>query len=355
MKKNIFLVVLLLSVFLNRVNPYPRNVLLEFSSSTSCSYCPCMDSVVNKILINQFPGLNPISYHSVEPIDPFANFKGKEIINLLNIINLPSAQVDRILNSSANYDSIIAKINLRYTNYPTTPIGITVTNKTYNTSTGEFSIAYNLTSSQTLSGKYFAQLIIYENNLIYPQSPGICGGGSDFVHNFVARELSYDDVYGDTIVNGTWNANQVITKNYSTAIKSSWTLENCNFLIVVYELTSPGTLLRAEVQQSYRGSIANSIGISKENDYVNDYSLLQNYPNPFNPTTNIKFSIPKNNFVELKIYNILGKEITTLFRGFLKQGLYNVEFDASKLSSGTYFYKLKTKDFTATKKMVLIK
>lgn len=355
MRKLLNLILLFGTFFLTNVYSYPRNILLEFSSSTSCSYCPCMDSVINNILVNQIPGLNPIAYHTVETIDPFASFRGKEIIQLLNIINLPSAQVDRTLNYACNYDSVYSKTNTRFGCSPDTPIGINIIDKSYNNNSRDFSVTFNTTSIQTLIGLYFAQLIIYENNLIYYQSPGICGGGQNFVHNFVAREFSFDDIYGDTLINGTWNTNQSFTKTFTSNIKSSWIPENCKFLIVVYNLVSPGTLVHAEVQQSYRGNITGSIGINKENEFVQEYSLSQNYPNPFNPKTNIKFSIPKNTFVELKVFDILGKEIIILCNGFLKQGLYNAEFDASSLPSGTYFYTLRTNEFSSTKKMVVIK
>jgi hypothetical protein len=84
-----------------------------------------------------------------------------------------------------------------------------------------------------------------------------------------------------------------------------------------------------------------------------EFSLAQNYPNPFNPTTVINYEQPENGFVTLKIYDILGKEITTLVNEFREAGSYNVEFNASKLSSGLYFYKLQTGSFVSTKKMVL--
>lgn len=314
-----------------------------------------MDSVVSNILMNQFTGLNAISYHTVESIDPFANFKGKEIIQLLNIINLPSAQVDRTLNSACNYDSVYSKTNYRMSYSPDSPIGINVINKSFNNGTGEFSVTFNVTSIQTLIGLYFAQLLVYENNLIYPQSPGICGGGANFVHNFVARDISFDDVFGDTLVNGTWNTNQSFTKTITSSIKSAWIPENCRFLIVVYNLVSPGTLIHAEVQQSLRGNVTGSIGIKKESEFVKEYTLSQNYPNPFNPKTNIKFSVPKNTLVELKVFDILGKEIKTLCSQNLQRGLYNVEFDARSLPSGTYLYTLRTNEFTSTKRLTLIK
>jgi predicted acyl esterase len=94
----------------------------------------------------------------------------------------------------------------------------------------------------------------------------------------------------------------------------------------------------------------------------NKYLLEQNYPNPFNPTTNIKFQIPKNSFVMLKVYNILGKEITTLVKENLSAGTYQVRFNGEGLSSGIYFYKLEVADptgraenFRDIKRIVLIK
>jgi hypothetical protein len=85
------------------------------------------------------------------------------------------------------------------------------------------------------------------------------------------------------------------------------------------------------------------------------YQLSQNYPNPFNPETNIRYEIPKNGFVKLIVYNILGREVETLVNENQSAGAYEVSFDGSNLSSGPYFYKLQAGDFSETKKMLLIK
>ncbi len=85
------------------------------------------------------------------------------------------------------------------------------------------------------------------------------------------------------------------------------------------------------------------------------YSLKQNYPNPFNPVTNIDFSIKKAGLVNLKVYDILGKEVSTLVSNKLEAGKYTYVFDASKLSSGTYFYKLEVNGYSETKRMTLVK
>ncbi len=86
-----------------------------------------------------------------------------------------------------------------------------------------------------------------------------------------------------------------------------------------------------------------------------EYSLSQNYPNPFNPATNLEFGISDLGFVSLKVYDILGKEIITLVNEKLSPGNYKVEFDGRGLTSGVYFYRLNTGEFTDTKRMILIK
>ena len=86
-----------------------------------------------------------------------------------------------------------------------------------------------------------------------------------------------------------------------------------------------------------------------------NYSLEQNYPNPFNPSTTIEFGMPQNGFVTLKVFNVLGKEVATLVNGQIETGEHRVEFDASGLNSGVYFYQIESGNYTETKKMILLK
>lgn len=97
--------------------------------------------------------------------------------------------------------------------------------------------------------------------------------------------------------------------------------------------------------------------LTSVNDGINPYSyeLKQNYPNPFNPKTTIEFSIPEKQNVELSVYNSLGQKVKALINKELDAGKHFVEFDASELTSGIYFYKLKSGQFTSIKKMVLLK
>ena len=101
------------------------------------------------------------------------------------------------------------------------------------------------------------------------------------------------------------------------------------------------------------GNVLEIININSE--IPNQFSLSQNYPNPFNPTTKIKFTLPKSSFVKLVVYDAIGKEIETLVNKQLNAGTYETEWNSGKFSSGVYFYKLTTNEFTDIKKMVLLK
>jgi len=101
--------------------------------------------------------------------------------------------------------------------------------------------------------------------------------------------------------------------------------------------------------------ILTSIYDSKNNTMPAEYSLFQNYPNPFNPVTTIEYSIPQRCSVEITIYDILGREISSFFEKEKSIGHYNIKFNASNLASGVYFYRMKAGNYIETKKMILLK
>ena len=121
-----------------------------------------------------------------------------------------------------------------------------------------------------------------------------------------------------------------------------------------------GYLLAQQTSNLYKLGITYSVITSIEETSFSTvipakFDLQQNYPNPFNPTTNIKFDIAKSGYVKLRVYNQLGKEVETLIDGVRSAGTYEVKFDASKLNSGVYFYKLEADNISFTKKMLLVK
>lgn len=99
-----------------------------------------------------------------------------------------------------------------------------------------------------------------------------------------------------------------------------------------------------------------TVGIQQISGEVpKEFSLEQNYPNPFNPETNIIFSISKAGLTRLIVYDMLGREVETLVNGYLTSGVYKADFDAAKISSGVYFYRLYSGNYTDIKKMIVLK
>jgi len=95
--------------------------------------------------------------------------------------------------------------------------------------------------------------------------------------------------------------------------------------------------------------------VNSNKTLVKDYILYQNFPNPFNPSTTINYQIAKASNVTIKIFDCLGREIKILVNEFKRQGFYTINFDASFLSSGIYFYQLRAGEFTSTKKMIVLR
>ncbi len=105
----------------------------------------------------------------------------------------------------------------------------------------------------------------------------------------------------------------------------------------------------------YNAEILSGSRLMGETTSPGNFMLGQNYPNPFNPTTNFKFQMPNSGFVKLAVFDITGKEVAVLVNENLNAGTYNIDFDASHLASGTYFYRMETNGFSEVKKMVLVK
>jgi hypothetical protein len=99
----------------------------------------------------------------------------------------------------------------------------------------------------------------------------------------------------------------------------------------------------------------NPVSIDERPISPNEFYLFQNSPNPFNPSTMISYQLPRNGNASLTVYDVLGNQVATLVDEFKPAGKYKVEFDAAKLPSGIYFYKLQVENFLDTKKMILIK
>lgn len=166
--------------------------------------------------------------------------------------------------------------------------------------------------------------------------------------NFSSAITGYASAYNNIIYKTTnggesWFATYCINNSASYGIY--FTNENTGYAVSLYgqiiKTTTGGGVLISVEPQSYI--------------VPRTYNLYQNYPNPFNPTTKIKFDIPKAMNASLKIFDILGREVSVIVNDFLIPGTYAFDFDGSNLSSGVYFYVLTGEGFVDSRKMVLIK
>ena len=161
------------------------------------------------------------------------------------------------------------------------------------------------------------------------------------------QDKSWEKI-GFVLGHGTTNS----PKQYSFTDSLNLTL-NPNLTLINYRLKqidNDGTFAYSKI---ITVDLSQVTGIEEE--IPAEFSLSQNYPNPFNPATTIQFAIPKASHVSLKVYDVLGNEVAELVNEELSAGVYNRTFNAANLSSGIYFYTLRANNFTATKKLMLIK
>jgi len=201
--------------------------------------------------------------------------------------------------------------------------------------------------------QYFPAINADDNgglNVIYYDNRNI---SSDSMDVYLSRSTNGGDSWTDYRIND----HRFVPKTVTGAVSSGNQGDNIG-------ITSVGNKLWPVWMDDHTGNYqiwtaavdVNSIGVTQIITEVPEgFFLTQNYPNPFNPTTNLEFGISKLGFVSLKVYDLLGKEVTTLVNEIKPAGLYEVEFDGSILPSGIYYYKLEAGSFSETKKMLLIK
>jgi hypothetical protein len=153
---------------------------------------------------------------------------------------------------------------------------------------------------------------------------------------------SYGSILRTTDGGTTWKQQSLLTTN--TLLSVSFTDSNNGTAVGEY-----GIILRTT-----NGGVT-FIKEERLDEIPDTYYLSGNFPNPFNPSTKIKYSIPKLSDVEIKIFDILGKEIDILVQEVKPAGTYELTWNAANLSSGVYFYRIKAGDFVQTKKMILLK
>jgi len=160
------------------------------------------------------------------------------------------------------------------------------------------------------------------------------------------------------IVDASTDADQIVitgSHNWSSAAETS----NNENTLIIHSKRIASLYLQEFAARYYEAGGVDSIDIVNSVNNISElptqFSLSQNYPNPFNPTTNIRFAVPNLQKVQLVVYDMLGREVKTLYNGIAPAGIITVEFDATGIASGIYFYQIKAGSYLDTKKMVILK
>ncbi len=190
-------------------------------------------------------------------------------------------------------------------------------------------------------------ITLIKDNYIYHLSQFNGVNGQNFTNTTFTDTAATSITQGTPPFTGVFRPQQPFTGFVNAQAQGNWILR-------IYDKNtgSTGTLQNWSLKIKYSCPVSvNQI----ESSTAGSYELMQNYPNPFNPVTTIKYSIPERAYVNLIVYDMLGKEVTKLVNEVKNQGVYTVNFDASALPTGIYFYRIQADKFTSTKKMILIK
>ncbi len=196
---------------------------------------------------------------------------------------------------------------------------------------------------------YQSDTTMFEGIVFYPST------GIGIVYGIECRE--------DTLYPGVYDYEHLIiakTTNYGSTWQP-YQIDNTEYIYIGnkmidqnnWYITGGNAFNTAKIQHTTNGG---QIGINPiSSEIPNDFNLYQNYPNPFNPETKIRFDVPKADFVTINIFDILGREVSTIVNEQLQPGTYEVEWDAANYPSGIYINKLISGNYSLTRKMVLIK
>jgi hypothetical protein len=210
------------------------------------------------------------------------------------------------------------------------------------------------TFQKGVHSRYEGDLVgLYKDTIAYTNdSATYVPNISNYVFDFIYNCNKYVDstLYGDSVATafaGT-NAGYVYLRKY-------WAI--CGSQVTQLMKTASRSVADLIYTAWIDGGspVPNIVSVNDKQLTPNSFSLSQNYPNPFNPSTTIKFGVAAKGNVTLKVFDLMGREIATLINGEREAGNYEMNFDASKLSTGIYFYQLRTAGFSQSKKMMLIK
>jgi hypothetical protein len=335
--KKLYLTLALVPVmsFLSGFSQNPRNILIDDVTATGCSHCACMDSVINRVILNRHPNTIVLGIQG-----PSSLFYLPQFDSLMWALNFQSTGA--LVNRQGNeipVDAIADSVDGRYAFSVQSPVKIRVVSKTYQPVTRMIDISVEATSLMAnLQGIFRINLAVVENHLMGPQQhdPG-CPGGDPYPetlipHYNVLRKLVLG-VSGEELVNGTWAKDQTISRSYSFKLDSAnWAAENCN--IVVYVDKKAEMLNHSEIQQAILQAVTWPAGIDQpEAGFFPQVTL---YPNPSRDESTVRINLKVAGNIRLCLINSMGSEVTVPANFFFSPGIHDIPVHTAGLAPGLY-------------------
>lgn len=349
-------VVLLFSSFLINTNlnsQAVRKVLFEKWTSSTCGPCASQNPSWHQWALQYWDSITTVAYHVGWPgagNDPMYLHNPTQSYDrryYYGVNAVPCAWVDGVLGTGAcngcSYTNQEACLTAKFLQrrQVATPLAITVVDTRI---AGGDSIKANITLtllSNLPAGNYYLRVMAIEHMIKYETPPGSNG------------ETQFPDVFRRSFPTSQGTSIQTTagTYNFEFRYKKDPVWNNNE----IYTLAFVQNDVNKECINSGRPLTMPTEVIPYTNEVPSGYQLMQNWPNPFNPSTYIAFVLPKDDFVKLEVFDMLGNSIKTLVEGNHRAGTYNIFFDGEGLASGVYLYKLTTGNFTETKKMLMLK
>ena len=333
-------------IFSTSYSQAPRKMVFENWTSSTCPPCASNNPQLRAWVASHWDNLVCVSYHVGWPSpgnDPMYLYNPTQSYDrryYYGINSVPSGYtqgISYVVGSPFPFSSMTDLYN--FYSAQTVESRIIVTDTRIPPDSNKVNITVtNFTNIH--SGTYYLRVMIIEHWIIYQSPPGT--NGETIFSNVFRRSLPSST--------GTSLPTAAGTYNYEFRYKIDPVWQDTS----IYTMAFIQNDVTKEILTAGRHGMVTGI-TPNTNEIPSNYSLSQNYPNPFNPTTNISFNLPKDGTVSLKLYDIIGNEVKTLVEGKHNAGVYDIFVDGSGLSSGVYFYRLVAGDFTATKKMLLVK
>lgn len=323
-----------------------RTVFFEGFTSSTCSPCASQNPYMAAYLAQKGDTIIGVKYHVGWPSP------GNDPMYLLNptqsydrryyygVNSVPYTRIDG-LTFTQSYSNPSALNSLVFPRLAIpTPITISVVDQRITGDSIKATITVTNLSALN-SGSYYLRVMALEELVKYTTAPGT-NGEKNFPHVF---RRSYPSSQGTVhpLAAGTY------TYVFTYSMESAWVANSIHTIAFIQEDNSK------EIFNVAGKWTAPTAIVPVSNEIPRDFSVTQNYPNPFNPRTTVEFSVPKEDYTSLKVFNSLGKEVGTYHSGLTKAGKYKIVLDASEWSSGLYFYKITSGSYSETRRMMLVK